>query len=171
MSTIAVTRTYLEMTSPGQLKPARSPDPGLALDQVRHCPPALYRFLYGTVGERYHWMDRRGWTDDEIQAHVSRPDITIWILQHAATPAGYFELARQADGSMEIAYFGLIHDYLGRGLGKHLLTLAVEQAWAMGASRVWLHTCTLDHVAALPNYLGRGFVPFKTEAYHATVPG
>lgn len=170
MPTISVTRTYLEMTAPAQLKAARLADSALVLEQVHDCPAATYRFLYGTVGERYHWADRRAWSDQEIRAHLGRPEITIWVLHQAGKTAGYFELAGQPDGSVEIAYFGLLHEYLGKGLGKHLLTLAVERAWGLGARRVWLHTCTLDHAAALPNYLRRGFLPFKTEVYETTVP-
>jgi len=170
MPTVDVTRTYLELKTPGQLRPARDPDVLLRLEQVRECVPSLYRFLYGTVGAQYHWVDRRGWTDEQIRTHVGQPEITLWVLYRGTDHAGYFELARQPDGSVEIAYFGLFPDYVGRGLGKHMLTLAVEQAWALGAGRVWLHTCTLDHAAALPNYLKRGFVPFKTEVYQATTP-
>jgi GNAT superfamily N-acetyltransferase len=81
------------------------------------------------------------------------------------SPAGYFELEKHDDGSIEIAYFGLLQEFLGRGLGKHLLSVAVEQAWSDGANRVWLHTCTLDDPAAMPNYIKRGFQPFNTEKY------
>ena len=66
-----------------------------------------------------------------------------------------------------ITLFGLIEKYQGRGFGKHLLTHAVETAWGIGANRVWLHTCTLDDAKALPNYLARGFVPYRTETYQA----
>jgi len=170
MPTIDVTRTYLELATPGQLRPARASEAELRLEQVMDCSPGLYRFLYGTVGAQYHWVDRRGWTDQEIRTHVGRPEITVWVLYHARNYAGYFELACQPDQSIEIAYFGLFPDYVGQGLGKHMLTLAVERAWGLGAARVWLHTCTLDHAAALPNYLKRGFVPFKTEVYQTTVP-
>jgi GNAT superfamily N-acetyltransferase len=79
--------------------------------------------------------------------------------------AGYFELKKWEDGSTEIAYFGLLQKFIGRGLGKYLLTSAVERAWADGATRVWLHTCTDDDTAALPNYLKRGFKPYKIETY------
>ena len=79
--------------------------------------------------------------------------------------AGYFELRRCEDGSLEIAYFGLVSKFIGRGLGKHLLTCATEQAWSDGANRVWLHTCTLDSPHALPNYRARGFRDFRTERY------
>jgi hypothetical protein len=79
---------------------------------------------------------------------------------------GWYELRRVADDdSVEIAYFGLAPGALGQGLGKHLLSYAVLDAWGMKPSRVWLHTCTLDHPAALPNYLARGFAPYRTETY------
>jgi GNAT superfamily N-acetyltransferase len=80
-------------------------------------------------------------------------------------PAGYFELRREADRSVEIVYFGLLDQFTGRGLGGHMLTEAVRMAWDSGALRVWLHTNTLDHPAALPNYLKRGFRVTRTEEY------
>jgi GNAT superfamily N-acetyltransferase len=86
-------------------------------------------------------------------------------MTYEGTKAGYFELRKCADGSTEVAYFGLLPEFIGRGLGKHLLTYAVQQAWSDGANRVWLHTCTLDDAAAKPNYIRRGFKPFKTEHY------
>jgi GNAT superfamily N-acetyltransferase len=85
-------------------------------------------------------------------------------------PAGFFELKAHADGGVEIAYFGLLPEFIGRGLGKHLLTEAVERAWGLGARRVWLHTCSLDDKAALPNYLARGFRPFHEETYTVPAP-
>jgi GNAT superfamily N-acetyltransferase len=80
-------------------------------------------------------------------------------------PAGYAEVRKDSDGSVELAYFGLVPEYVGRGLGKHLLSVVVERIWEEGTGRIWLHTCTLDHPSALPNYLKRGFVPFRTEVY------
>jgi GNAT superfamily N-acetyltransferase len=88
-----------------------------------------------------------------------------------AAPAGYFELRRHDDGGVEIAYLGLLPEFFGRGWGKYLLEQAVRQAWATGASRVWLHTCTLDHPAALPNYLQRGFRPVREEVYVTELAG
>jgi GNAT superfamily N-acetyltransferase len=98
-------------------------------------------------------------------AHLSQSEISLWLMTNDGVTAGYFELRRCEDGSVEIAYFGLLQEFIGRGLGKYLLTRAVEQSWADDANRVWLHTCTLDDPAAMPNYLKRGFTPFKTEKY------
>jgi GNAT superfamily N-acetyltransferase len=117
------------------------------------------------VGRRYHWVDRLGWGDAEARARLASPEVFLHLMSVAGAPAGYFELERRDDGSVEIAYFGLLPEYLGRGLGKYLLSQAASAAWALSPSRVWLHTCTLDAAAALPNYLARGFRPYKTETY------
>jgi len=166
---VEVTRTYLHLAHPEDLKPARVGDAQVRIDRVAECPASFYRYLYSEVGRLYHWIDRLPWTDDEIRAHLARPEITLWVMYGEGAPAGYFELERHPDGSIEIAYFGLIQEFLGRGLGKNLVTVAAEQAWSDGANRVWLHTCTLDDAAALPNYLKRGFTPFKQEIYVTTV--
>lgn len=164
-STIQVTRTYLEMLDPAELQGAKLDDPLIRIEQQRHCSIELFRFLYVEVGKNYHWIDRLPWTDEDIAAHLRKPENSIWLMTYEVETAGYFELRKCEDGSVEIAYFGLMPTFMGRGLGKHLLTCATEQAWALGANRVWLHTCTLDDPAALPNYLKRGFRPFKSEKY------
>ena len=162
---IEVTRTYLQMTSPNQLRPFRLADGCARIDQAHECPSSFFRYLYREVGRAYHWVDRLGWTDNEILEYLASPNVSLWVMYIEGSPAGYFELSKSGDDSTEIAYFGLLGEFLGRGLGKHLLTEAVERAWQTGASQVWLHTCTLDDPAALPNYLKRGFEPFKVEKY------
>jgi GNAT superfamily N-acetyltransferase len=158
-------RTYFEMHAPGELRPARLDDASIRVEHAVLCTPALWRFLYGEVGRRYQWVDRLGWSDDQIRAHLSGGAVSIWLLTVQGTPAGYFELHRDADGGVEISYFGLFEEFMGRRLGAHMLTHAVEQAWRMTSSRVWLHTCSLDHPAAVGNYLARGFTPYRTEEY------
>ncbi len=162
-----VTRTYLEMRGPSELRPARLDDPLIKIEQQHNCSVDLFRLLYVEVGRNYHWIDRLPWTDEDIRSYLAQPEISVWLMTYDNEKAGYFELRKCEDGSTEVAYFGLLPEFIGRGLGKHLLTCAVEQAWADGANRVWLHTCTLDDRAALPNYLRRGFQPFKTEKYIA----
>ena len=121
------------------------------------------------MGRAFHWTDRLRWSDETIRAHLATPGLSLWLLTWEAAPAGYFELKPHDDGSIEIAYFGLLPEYIGRGWGKYLLTEAVREAWRAGPTRVWLHTCTLDHPAALPNYLQRGFRPVREETYTAEV--
>ena len=164
-STIQVRRTFLEMRSPAGLAQAVTPSPQPEVSQLQPCSPAMFRYLYGEVGRAFRWTDRLSWTDEQIAAHLADPGTSIWLLSWKDAPAGYFELRAHDDGSVEIAYFGLVPDFIGRGWGGYLLTRAAGAAWDLGASRIWLHTCTLDHPAALPNYLKRGFRPFREETY------
>ncbi len=160
-----VTRTYLEMRDASELRGAKLDDPLIQIEAQPDCSIDLLRFLYREVGKNYHWIDRLPWTDAQIVDYLNQSEISLWLMTYGGERAGYFELRKCEDGSTEIAYFGLLGEFIGRGLGKHLLTQAVEQAWADGANRVWLHTCTDDDPAALPNYLKRGFKPFKSEKY------
>lgn len=161
-----VTRTYLQLLDPSQFRPGFGQFPDIILEREADAGPTLYRSCYRTVGGPYHWRDRWDWTDEQIRAHLADPGISLHVARRGHALAGYYELRRVADDdSVEIAYFGLVSGELGHGLGKHLLSCAVRDAWALHPSRVWLHTCTLDHASAYPNYIARGFVPYKTEEY------
>jgi GNAT superfamily N-acetyltransferase len=159
------TRTYLEMRDPAQLCHARLPDAPWRVERMLDCAPVFWRFLYSEIGREHHWVDRLPWSADDVTAYLADPDVTIWLLSVWGSPAGYFELRRDGQDGIEIAYFGLFTHFHGRGLGGHFLTRATQEAWHAGARRVWLHTNTFDHHSALPNYLKRGFTVFKTEDY------
>jgi len=169
MPSVSVTRTYLEMTSPSELRAGAAPDPAPRIERIGECPVSFFRYLYQEVGRAFHWVDRLKWTDATVERHLASPAISLWLLTWRAAPAGYFELRQHGDDSVEIAYFGLLPDYIGRGWGRYLLTEAVRAAWSFEPARVWLHTCTLDHPAALPNYIQRGFRPVREEVYTAEV--
>ena len=160
-----VKRTYLEMTSPADLRPVSIAGDQPRIERLTDCSVEFFRFLYQEVGEAYRWTDRLAWSDDMVRHHLGTPGVSIWLMSWEQQPAGYFELRQHEDNSVEIAYFGLLPDFIGRGWGKYLLARAVEAAWQLEPSRVWLHTCTLDHPAALPNYLKRGFRPVRQEVY------
>lgn len=164
MAQLRTTVTYLEMSDPGDLVGFQSDDPRISLVEVRACRVGFYRYLYNEVGKGYHWVERRRWSDEKLAAYLADPKVRIWLLLFDGCPAGYFELVPDETG-VEIAYFGLLPGFLGLGLGKHLLTSAVQTAWGYDPRprRVWLHTCTLDGPAALPNYQARGFKPYKTD--------
>jgi GNAT superfamily N-acetyltransferase len=161
------TRTYLELTDRNAFRPTRVSDPDVRVARRDGCPPELLKQLYADVGRDYRWTDRLPWTEEQTRTYLADPAVSVWLLTVASALAGYFELRRDADheASTEIAYFGLLTPFIGRGLGAHMLTEAVERAWADGARRVWLHTCSFDHPGAIPNYQGRGFTIFKTEEY------
>jgi len=166
-----VTRTYLQLTDPAQFKAGFGDFPDITLAHVPIPPPKLYRHCYRTVGEAFHWFDRWNWTDDEITAHLVDPNIQLHVALRDGNLAGWYELRRvPEDDSVEIAYFGIVAVEFGRGFGKHLLSCAVRDAWALKPKRVWLHTCTLDHPNALPNYVKRGFAPYRTEVYEVDSP-
>jgi GNAT superfamily N-acetyltransferase len=134
------------------------------VQRVRRCPADFYRRLYRDVGRAHRWVDRLGWTDAQIRDHLDRSDVTLWLLWAAGAPAGYYELRADVDGSVEIAYFGLLPSYIGRGYGRFLLADAVRRAWTLAPTRVWLHTASYDHEHALANYLARGFLIVRRES-------
>jgi len=158
------TRSYLEL--PAGVEPAseRELPSGASVVREYSREPELFRSLYRDVGAPYAWVDRLPWTDDQWRDYVSKPDVEMWLLFVGGTRAGYFELAGEPDGNtVQIAYFGLLPAFVGRGLGGALLTSAIRAARARGDVRVWLHTQTADHPHALANYRSRGFRVFRTE--------
>jgi GNAT superfamily N-acetyltransferase len=156
-----VTRTHLELTDARALRPAPAPRVGGVVVE-RHQPPdgALNRWLYERVGRDYAWVDLLGRTDADWQAWAER--VETWVATVAGERAGYYELDPQGD-SVEIAHLGLLPAFHGLGLGGHLLTHALRRGLER-AGRVWVHTCTTDAPAALPNYRARGLVAFRVEA-------
>jgi len=170
MKRVEVVRTYLEMTERPKAEAGGGAYAWARVERLLECPVSFFRYLYAEVGRDYHWYDRLRWSDAEVRARLADPAVSFHVLSVGGAPAGYFELQQHRGGSVEIAYFGLLPEFIGRGLGRHLLREATSAAWALEPSRVWLHTCTLDGPAALPNYLARGFRPFKTETYVAELP-
>ena len=157
-----VTTTYLEMTSPDQLRPRVSHDERFRIDEATVDQWQVNRFLYEFVGGQWEWEDKLSWRNEQWQAYVEDESLHTFIANYDGSIAGYFELAlRNAD--VQIAYFGLAPQFIGRGLGGPLLTRAIREAWKLEPKRVWVHTCTLDHEAALGNYLARGMTVYKTE--------
>lgn len=167
---VTVTTTYLELAGRAAFRPATLDDPAVLVMDARTPLAAFARFLYAAVGRDYHWTDRHTWTDERLRDYLARPATTVLVLYYDGTPAGYVELnAAAGEAGTEIAYFGIIPDFQGRGLGKHLLSVGVARAFADGAARVWLHTCTLDGPHALANYRARGFVPYRTTTHEQTI--
>lgn len=154
----AVTVWELEMTAATQVRwPSRVPDPLPTLVRAEEPAPELSRFFYESVGGGWHWVDRVAWTIEQWTAWVDRPEHELWTCRVAGAPAGYVELEAQPGGAVEVAYFGLLERYQGRGIGGWLLAKGLERAWQLeGTTRVWLHTCSLDGPQALPNYEARG---------------
>jgi GNAT superfamily N-acetyltransferase len=92
------------------------------------------------------------------------------VLYVLGVPAGYVELDARIKPEIEIGYFGLLPDFIGQKLGPYLLSFAVHEAWRRRPSRLWVHTCSLDHPSALGLYQRLGFVPYKQETELADDP-
>lgn len=153
--------TYLEMTEMPRL-PAFTPKAKqLAVLRAHEITVGFYRYLYDAVGRDWVWTDRKVVADEDLVLQLRDPAVDVYVLYVDGAPAGYYELDGREDGVIDLAYFGLIGDYIGRGLGPFLLRHAIETAWARGPDRVTVNTCTLDHPKALPMYQRCGFRPYK----------
>ncbi len=164
MSVRPLITTYLEMHSIQELRVAR----GGNVDQitVRESDDrsgAVNRSFYRAVGEMWTWHDKKHWTDADWRTYAADPRLRTWIASVAEKEAGYFELHQDDAGGVEIAYFGLLPAFIGKGLGGALLTVCLKQAWQTQPARVWVHTCSLDHPAALENYRARGMKVYRVE--------
>ena len=168
-ATVEVTVTYLEMRSPDQ----RSPAPGVAepVSVIRAERPTVsfYRYLYDTVGADWNWHMRRRLSDEELAAIIHDDRVEVFVLYARGVPAGYVELDCRVGGEVEIAYLGLIPEYIGQGFGAHLLGWGLGRAWSYGPRRVWLHTCTFDHPRAFGVYRRAGLEVYKSEIMHEPV--
>jgi GNAT superfamily N-acetyltransferase len=167
---ISSTISYLEMKNPAELREKQAPRDGLDVVPITLPQPELNRFFYCTVGGDWYWINRLDWTYSQWSNYVNRPELQTWIVTVDRVPAGYFELELQPGDDLEIVYFGLLPAYVEQGIGGWALSEAVKRAWATGAKRVWMHTCTLDHPRALANYLARGFRKFKEETSVEDLP-
>ena len=163
-----ITVNYLEMIDQGDLT-KQTNTPYILMHAIEPSS-AFSRFLYASVGAQCNWYMRRKWTPEQWKRHVSRGTIETWVGYISGTPCGYFELELHPDRSAEIALFGLLPQFIGRGIGRVLLRDALAAAWSSNPIRVWLHTCSLDHPQALPNYLAQGMRVYRTEQVWDDLP-
>ena len=161
---LKTTVTYLEMRSPPGRPATPAPLGEFAILRAKQPTVSFYRYLYDTVGEAWNWSERRRFDDGALRAIIHDAKVEIYVLYAAGVPAGFVELDSRRAGEVEIAYFGLMPGFIGRGLGAYLLGWAVHQAWARAPERVWVHTCTLDHPRALSLYQRAGFVAYERRA-------
>lgn len=160
MAIVDVKVFYLEMLAwpTGNALPLPA---GAVVLHAKRPTVAYYRFLYNAVGKDYHWLTRGRMADAELDAVLANPLNEVHVLHIDGSPAGFAELDRRVPGEIEIVQFGLIPGFIGKGLGKGFLRWTVEKARGYAPNRLWLHTCTLDHPAALPNYLKGGFAVYE----------
>lgn len=156
---IANVVTFLEM----QAAPATRPRPttGLRVRSVAAPTIAWYRDLYRRIGERWLWFSRAVVDDRALAARLADQAIEILALERGEQAIGFAEIDRSTAGEVEIAMFGVVPDATGTGAARFLMDEVLAQVWTPGTTRVWLHTCTFDHPAAVPFYRHAGFRPYK----------
>jgi len=156
---------YLEMRAAGELRPARDPGAHVRVERADVPLPELNRFFYAEVGRDHHWVDRADWPLDRWRSYVERPELETWLIHERGTPAGYAELELPAgpQSSAEVAFFGLLPAFHGRGLGGHLLTAVVRRGWELRPRAVTVNTCELDGPYARAHYESRGFRVIREE--------
>jgi GNAT superfamily N-acetyltransferase len=154
---LAVVVTYLEMRDRPHVA---VPTSSLGL---RPGPSdlAAYRALFRAVGSRWLWFSRMVMEDPMLHAILADPAIEILeVVQPDGSTAGLVELDFSEAGEAEISFLGLVPELAGQGHGRWLLAETLHRAWRPEVTRVHLHTCTLDHPAALPAYLSAGFTAY-----------
>jgi GNAT superfamily N-acetyltransferase len=150
-------RTYLQMFSPDDLRPAPGRAVGLEVQELDRWSPLVRETTLG-IGCAHQWPSQL-WDDRQWETYLKRRDLRHWVALIDGAPAGLLSLDAPPGGDVEVDTFGLLPDHIGKGVGGRFLTAGVRLAWTVSpqVSRVWLHTSSLDHAHALPNYERRGF--------------
>jgi GNAT superfamily N-acetyltransferase len=169
MPSIKTKTTYLEMRS----APASRVEPpcdGVEIVWAKSPSRVEYLTWYQAVGEAWLWTDRLQMVAENLQTLLDDPGVVVHLLLVDQQPAGFVEIDGRNRDEIEIKYFGLFPAFIGRGLGKYFLNAIADHVWQQGPQRLWLHTCDVDHAAALPNYLQAGFEIFDEKLVDKIVP-
>ena len=159
-----VERNYLEINFLKDLKESPHISEKYSVNLVDPVDFQLNKFFYKNIGKKHHWVDRLIWTENQWIEYTSNQKVKTYVLKKNDDLAGYFELIFHKDkNEVEIAYLGLLEEYLNKKLGSYLLSSAIKNSFLINPQRVWVHTCSLDHKNALINYIARGMKIFKKE--------
>ena len=156
---LAAVVTYLEMHRPPEQPVPPSP---LSLNRIEIPQPEAYRTLFRLVGAPWLWFSRLIMDDAHLAGIIQHPKVELYsVTDEAGADVGMLELDFREPGECELAFIGLVPELSGKGHGKWLLGEAVRLAWRERVDRVHVHTCSLDHPAALSAYRRAGFTPYK----------
>jgi GNAT superfamily N-acetyltransferase len=156
-----VTVCFLRMNRrPDRLRVAFPPGAVLTPERLN---VVTYRALYNEVGGKWLWWLRRVMPDELLARHLASPAVDVRVLRVDGETAGFFETDAGTWPDVNLNYFGLMPQMIGRGLGKNLLAAAIDSVFqgAPGLRGLTVNTCTADHPRALPNYLAAGFVEMR----------
>ena len=160
---IHVERNFLEIKDLRNLKENINMENNFLIKKIK--PDfQLNKFFYKQVGKKHRWIDRLIWSDEKWMTYISNRNLETYVISKCDELVGFFELLYNPElKETEISYFGLLEEYIGKGIGGFALSSAIRKAFEKNINRVWLHTCTLDHPNALKNYIARGMTVFKKE--------
>jgi len=164
---VPYTVTWLEMTSrPSYGFPPQPIGQAASLLKADAPPNWYFLSLYDAVGRDYAWEDAHHRDPEELAEWLTHEKVSLYTLMAKGWPQGFFMLDAREEGVTDLAYFGLVPEAIGMGLGKFLLQTAILTAWdADGTERVTVNTCTLDHPRALGAYQKQGFSPIRQEDF------
>jgi len=166
---IAAVVTSLEMTA----RPELRPDPaggGFGLRRVARADLDWFRALFRRVGQDYLWFSRLRMPDAALAAELHDPAMELSALARDGEDLGLLLLDFRQPDEVELSFFGVAGELIGSGAGRWLMNRAIERAWAQPIRRFWVHTCTLDHPAALGFYLRSGFRAYRRQVEIADDP-
>ena len=167
---VKVDRNYLEINSIKDLKVSKNPNKNCKITLIDPPDFQLNKFFYKQVGKEHRWIDRLVWDDNKWISYVENPKVKTYILKDIENLVGYFEIIFNFEKKhSEIAYFGILSEYLGKKYGGYLLSEAITKSFEKSIERVWVHTCSLDHKNALKNYQARGMKIFKSEKINVNI--
>ena len=165
-----VDRKYLEIDSLNDIRSSNNPG-GLCKITIKNPPDfQINKFFYKQIGKNYRWIDRLIWDDLKWMNYTKNTNLETYIMTDNDELIGFFELLFHPETSKcEIAYFGILDQYIGKKYGGYLLSEALRLGFRNNTKKVWLHTCSLDHKHALNNYLDRGMKIFKSETINIDI--
>lgn len=132
----------------------------LALERLGAAQLDRYRAVYRAVGTPWLWFSRLRMPDEQLRTILGDERVQAFVVRDADRDVGLLELDFREPGECELAFFGLVNDYVGRGAGRWLIREAIARAWAQPIRRLHVHTCTLDHPQAVTFYQRAGFRPY-----------
>jgi ribosomal protein S18 acetylase RimI-like enzyme len=156
---IATIVTYLEMRAKPRLPDTPKPD-GWTLERLTG-DLDRYRSLFRRIGEPWLWFSRAIMPDVELSAILDDPKVEAYVLNDGSTDIGLLELDFRSENEAELAFLGLVPGTTGQGAGRFLMSEGIRRAFDKPVERFFVHTCSLDHPAALAFYMRSGFTPYK----------
>ena len=160
---IEIKRFYLQIRSIEELNKVKKPSKSLKVEKSSN-NFQLNKFFYREIGKKHRWVDRLSWSNDTWINYLSNKNLYTCVLKKNDDLVGYYEkIYYEENNEFEIAYFGIMEEYIGKGYGGYLLSEALENCLKEKVKRIWVHTCSLDHENAIKNYLARGMKLYKEE--------